>query len=321
VSNEHSCFYAAIGLTSQGDCHSLTQHMLELILSFTFIERAVIFEAYERGRGDDGLPQLAFRRFTDNLSDERAQDNEPGLVECVIKKLPVEVPLAGRRTRLVFPVDSDPGPFRVVAVDGEEISPQERVLLLNLVTLYRNQVSMLDGKERDALTGLLNRQTFDLRLMQLTELRRLHGGSAWLGALDIDHFKRVNDSYGHLLGDEVLLHFSQLMQRHFRYTDFLFRFGGEEFIVLLSNSDAEGAAQAFERFRKAVEEFDFPAVGRVTVSIGYTQMMVGMLPTTLVDWSDRALYEAKDGGRNRVVYYEHRDDKAAKRGDFDIELF
>ncbi len=98
MSNEHSCFYAAIGLTSQGDCHSLTQHMLELILSFTFIERAVIFEAYERGRGDDGLPQLAFRRFTDNLSDERAQDNEPGLVVCVINKLPVEVPLAGRRT-------------------------------------------------------------------------------------------------------------------------------------------------------------------------------------------------------------------------------
>jgi len=142
-----------------------------------------------------------------------------------------------------------------------------------------------------------------------------------LGAMDIDHFKRVNDTYGHLYGDEVLLHFAQLMERHFRYTDFLFRFGGEEFIVLLTNTDATGARRALERFRQIVSEFDFPSVGQVTVSIGFTRIEPETLPTTLVDWSDRALYYAKEHGRNQVVHYA--DIRPADEGDgsSEVELF
>jgi len=308
-------FHAAIGLTSQGDGYSLTGHLGTLFRTLEFIDDIQVFEVY--GTADSPV----FRRFTDDLSDNRVPADEPGLHECFEREGPVEVPVSRGGVRLVFPVISKSGPLRLVALEGQEISPEERVLSMNLLTLYQNQVNVMDSKERDALTGLLNRQTFDLRLMQVTRLRQQDGGSAWLGAMDIDHFKRVNDTYGHLYGDEVLLHFAQLMERHFRYTDFLFRFGGEEFIVLLTNTDATGARRALERFRQIVSEFDFPSVGQVTVSIGFTRIEPETLPTTLVDWSDRALYYAKEHGRNQVVHYA--DIRPADEGDgsSEVELF
>lgn len=318
MSNDQSYFYAAIGITAQDDCYSLTQHTVALLQSLTFVRNATVFEAY---RQEDVQEGYVMRRFTYDLDETRVAPDEPGLADCARRKAPQEITLDNGQTRLVFPVESKVGPLRLMAIEGESISPEERVLLLNLVTLFANQVNVLDGKERDSLTGLLNRQTFDLRLMQVTELRKQHGGTAWLGAFDIDHFKRVNDTYGHLYGDEVLLHFGQLMQRSFRYTDFLFRFGGEEFIVILSNTDAEGAAQTMERFRKAVAEYDFPAVGRVTNSIGYTQIEPGTLPTTLVDWADKALYHAKQTGRNKVVHYADIRQEGDRPAESDIELF
>lgn len=319
--HEYSCFHAAIGLTSQRDCHSLTQHTLVLSQSLAFVDRAAVYEAYRHGGGKDDRDAWVFRRFTNDLNEERTPVDEPGLLDCSENKIPIEVIVAGPRTRLVFPVESIAGPLRLMSFEGGEISPEERVLLFNLVTLFRNQVNVLDGRERDPLTGLFNRHTFDLRLMQVTELCH-HGGCACLAALDIDHFKRVNDTFGHLYGDEVLLHFAQIMQRQFRYTDFLFRFGGEEFIILLTNTTLGGAASALERFRAVVADYRFPAVGQVTVSTGYTQIQAGTLPTTLVDWADRALYRAKETGRNRVVSYEDiRVVGEVEAGATDVELF
>lgn len=296
---DDSCIYAAIGLTSQGDCHALSQHMLGILEALAFVKRAAIFEVY----ASPGEAPI-FRRFTDKLDEERSTLNEPGLMESLARRAPLEIPDQGQgATRLVFPVESSAGPLRVICLDGGEISPQERVLLLHLITLYRNQVNVLDGKERDALTGLLNRQTFNLRLLQVIALRRQLGGQAWLAALDIDHFKRVNDTYGHLYGDEVLLQLAQLMQRHFRYTDFLFRFGGEEFLVLLTHAAPAGAVLALERFRRAVEQHRFPGGEQITVSIGYTPLESRILPTTLMDRADQALYLAKQTGRNQVRPY------------------
>ncbi|HNF78389.1 MAG TPA: GGDEF domain-containing protein, partial [Thauera aminoaromatica] len=121
-----------------------------------------------------------------------------------------------------------------------------------------------------------------------------------LAVLDIDHFKRVNDTFGHLLGDEVLLRFARIMEHSFRYNDRLFRFGGEEFLVLM-RTDETGAGLALERFRAAVEAYDFPCVGRLTVSIGYACAAGAPLAPDLVDIADQALYSAKREGRNRVI--------------------
>jgi diguanylate cyclase (GGDEF)-like protein len=126
----------------------------------------------------------------------------------------------------------------------------------------------------------------------------------WLAVMDIDHFKRINDSFGHIIGDEVLILLSQLMRDSFRLHDQLFRFGGEEFVAVLRTGSAEDTARILERFRERVAENAFPLVGQVTISIGYTLVDPLDTPTELVARADSALYYAKQNGRNLVACYE-----------------
>jgi diguanylate cyclase (GGDEF)-like protein len=145
-----------------------------------------------------------------------------------------------------------------------------------------------------------------------------------LAVLDIDHFKRVNDTYGHLMGDEVLLHFAQCMNHTFRDYDLLFRVGGEEFVVVLRNVDADRAHAVMERFRKVVETHYFPQVGQITASIGVTFIGPHDLPGLVIDRADQALYYVKQHGRNQVAFYEHLVAQGAlqqKQVESDIELF
>jgi diguanylate cyclase (GGDEF)-like protein len=142
--------------------------------------------------------------------------------------------------------------------------------------------------------------------------------------MDIDHFKKVNDTFGHLMGDEVLLHFSQCMNSTFREYDLLFRVGGEEFVVVLKNVSMDLARTVFERFRQVVENHYFPQVGRITTSIGVTEITGNDLPVTTMDRADQALYYAKDHGRNQVLFYEslRSENKVAdKSASNDVDLF
>ncbi|KLD69359.1 GGDEF domain-containing protein [Xanthomonas pisi] len=181
----------------------------------------------------------------------------------------------------------------------------EQAMLQGFARFFQNYRSLLDDAQRDALTGLRNRKTFDDVVLGL-----FAGGpdapatdGIWLGIVDIDHFKRVNDTFGHLYGDEVLLLVAQLMQRAFRQEDLLFRFGGEEFVIVLRGVDRDVAVSLFERFRLAVAEHVFPQVGQVTLSTGIVELTHGRLISQLLDEADKALYWAKQHGRNRAVVY------------------
>jgi diguanylate cyclase (GGDEF)-like protein len=150
--------------------------------------------------------------------------------------------------------------------------------------------------------------TADLELPPeyLSDGRRVGGSPCgyWIGVIDIDHFKRVNDRFGHLIGDEVLLLLSRLMGRSFRIHDRLYRFGGEEFLVLMRCHGEDDAAQAFERFRSNTELFQFPQVGTVTVSVGFTAVRPADTPRGAFERADWAVYHAKAHGRNQVCCYE-----------------
>lgn len=179
-----------------------------------------------------------------------------------------------------------------------------------ILNVYRNYLNLLDDSERDALTGLLNRRTFDdhyTRLVGSTiEERRKNETSPlrhWLAVVDIDHFKRVNDQFGHLYGDEVLILIANLLRLSFRPHDRIFRFGGEEFVILLRTATLEDARSAFERLRASVERYSFPQVGRVTISLGFTAITNASSVRSLGS-ADQALYHAKENARNRVCYYE-----------------
>jgi diguanylate cyclase len=158
--------------------------------------------------------------------------------------------------------------------------------------------------ERDELTGLPNRRSI---LAQLTEeeARLVRGGLAFgVALLDIDHFKRVNDRYGHAMGDEVLRTFAKIVAGSLRNTDRIARFGGEEFVLLLPNiSEARLAELAAERSRCAVKDHpwtDLAADLEVTCSIGLTMSRAGEGVAAMLERADAALYRAKSEGRNVV---------------------
>ena len=214
----------------------------------------------------------------------------------------------------VFPLAGNPGSIGVLEIGTTEpLSDDARRLVSAVLRLYINFQNLLDYGERDALTELLNRKTFDGAFLKATieqkltvenghDDRRETGseGSYWLAMIDIDHFKRVNDNYGHLIGDEVLLLLARLMRAHFRFHDQLYRFGGEEFVVLMRCHCEAEAARVLERLRVTTANHLFPQVGSVTISIGFSEIKTGDTPSGAFERADKAVYHAKANGRDQV---------------------
>lgn len=179
-----------------------------------------------------------------------------------------------------------------------------------LLSAYNHLIHLLRNKDTDSLTGLFNRQSFDSRLSKLHKNFGFENRANdepcqfCFALLDIDFFKKVNDKYGHIYGDEVLLIFSNLMKKTFRDTDMLFRYGGEEFAVLLHDVNLKQADSVLNRFRKNIEAFDFPMENKVTTSIGYCEFNNKLPLISIIDRADKALYYAKEHGRNNVNGFE-----------------
>jgi diguanylate cyclase (GGDEF)-like protein len=173
----------------------------------------------------------------------------------------------------------------------EEVSRQAELL---------QQISIRDG-----LTGTYNRRFLDERLKEEVTRAARYRQPLSAALLDIDHFKSINDSLSHAIGDDVLQVLATVVSEQLRDTDLLVRYGGEEFVVLLPLTALENAGKAAEKVRAAVEEHDWKSVHpglRVTVSIGVAEMTSPEVPDSLIDAADRKLYEAKKAGRNRVRF-------------------
>ena len=185
------------------------------------------------------------------------------------------------------------------------------IMINELLTIFKMKyqytekefMSVLDG-----LTGLYNRRQFEIGLEQEYNRTRRHPSDFSLAILDIDFFKKVNDTYGHQYGDYVLKTVADLMKKSFRKTDLLYRYGGEELVMIMPETNVEGALIPVQRLRRMVEEYDFDYNGvkaKVTVSIGLTMNYQNLESTTeILKSADQALYKAKEDGRNRVVLYE-----------------
>lgn len=207
-----------------------------------------------------------------------------------------------------------------IRLDHEQpCSPETRLIIEGIVTVYAHHQDLLDYSERDSLTGLLNRKTFDTRFARMTaqcvvsrqnavpgQAERRSGEQVrenWLAVVDIDHFKKINDRFGHLYGDEVLILLANVLKSSFRANERIFRFGGEEFVILLRSATRENAMMVFERLRRAIEQHNFPQVGQVTISLGFASIS-GDTPVVVLGHADQALYYAKQHGRNQVQLYD-----------------
>ena len=249
---------------------------------------------------------------------------------CVTGCRPVHRDAVGGSRSVFFPVEEGSHVIGLLEIElNNSMSAREIRLVQGVLRILSNQIALLDYGERDTLTGLLNRKTFESRFARisggLTDVAAFAAGPvSWLGLLDVDRFKSINDTYGHVMGDEVLLLVSQIMQRTLRGGDHLFRFGGEEFVVVLEDTHVAGAEIAFERIRAAIENQRFPQVGKVTASLGYTTIRRQEAPAICIERADAALYFVKHNGRNGVRCFEHLVESGAltlKDNSGDVELF
>jgi diguanylate cyclase (GGDEF)-like protein len=169
------------------------------------------------------------------------------------------------------------------------------VVVFNDITNLNNLATM------DTLTQLANRFEFDKILGHSMDVARRYERSLSVLLLDIDHFKSVNDNFGHLVGDEVLKAFSELLRKQIRQSDVVARWGGEEFIILLPDTSLASAIKMAEALRQRIEVNTFDTVGNLTCSIGAAEFNTIEKADDLLHRADENLYRAKNGGRNRVM--------------------
>jgi len=211
------------------------------------------------------------------------------------------------------------GVMTIEEKDGDESFSESDLEFLSLIAaetgiaiekarLYEKmeQMSVTDG-----LTGIANRRYFDTRLREEMLKAKRYNLPLSVIMLDIDHFKNFNDTYGHLIGDEILKHLATLLKGNVRETDIVARYGGEEFAVICPDCDTDRAAALAERLRDIVEKEEihgsreYPSL-HITISLG-----IGNLPEdasteeALVKAADEALYHAKQHGRNRVTVFRN----------------
>ena len=204
-------------------------------------------------------------------------------------------------------------------VDG--FGPGELQSLESVADICANSIQNAHYVERvkqlaylDGLTGIFNRRFFELRILEEIERARRYGTGISVIMADIDQFKRLNDEFGHLLGDEVLRQVSSIFHQHLRKTDVVCRYGGEEFALLLTQANEEQASAVAEKLRRTIEKWQFPGVPRaITISAGVAAFPLhGRNRDELVRVADSGLYLAKQAGRNRVCMTDAR--QAASNG-------
>ncbi len=198
---------------------------------------------------------------------------------------------------------------------GEEFTPADRELIESLLGSLayplRNALEykkVAEDATRDPLTGAYNRGVMEAALTREVALAKRHKLPLSFLMIDIDHFKNVNDTYGHATGDHVLNAFADCIAQHIRATDILFRYGGEEFTVLLNNTPLQGALTLAERIRRAAEHGECVADNgekiSITASIGVACLGEGDTDQDLFNHADKALYMAKEHGRNCIRYLQ-----------------
>jgi len=209
---------------------------------------------------------------------------------------------AGADDYLVKPIDLDE--LRARLVSAERVLSLYRRLAEKNTRLRRDSQTAFRLARTDALTGVANRRRLEEELESLWSQTTRYGHRYSLVLCDIDWFKAYNDHFGHLAGDDALRHVARTIQAELRRGDTLYRFGGEEFLVVLPEQHAAEASRVAERLRRAVEDTGLPTPagnGVVTISIGVAALSAS--DESVESWlvrADRALYRAKEKGRNRV---------------------
>ena len=170
---------------------------------------------------------------------------------------------------------------------------------INFMYTRTKQMSLIDP-----LTGLYNRRHFDSCFEREFMRAKRYGNALSIAVIDVDFFKNINDTHGHSFGDFVLKEIAYLAANTVRTTDLIFRYGGEEFVIIFTETDRDNAIVPLDRLRQIIEEHNFRFNNteiRVTISIGISSDIQAQTPQEMFDNADKALYKAKETGRNQII--------------------
>lgn len=323
-----SLLQSVVTITEQRDRERLEQALLDTFAEIMPIKRITLYQLISGDQGDEAMI------VCEGASGSTSSNSRHGTCFAVARQLEFHTVIETGHEfvqrvqennifQSVYPIHSSKGISGLLEIISDRHSEEDQRTIHALLKIYSNYLRILLESETDTLTGLLNRRTFDQNIGKIiaertapdnvaftagqsNQARRKGSAEAfhWLAIMDIDHFKRVNDKYGHLYGDEVLVLLARYMRQVFRRQDKLFRFGGEEFIVVLDRTSLESAREVLERFRNTIEQLEFPQIGRVTVSIGFVCLSQTEIPLVTIGHADQALFYAKQNGRNQVCQYE-----------------
>ena len=327
---ENKILQSVVEITKQRDLDSLEYSLVVTMAELVPITEICVLKVINENNLDKLDASVCLTALTDELGNKKYSWGEASQIitadQDVINCLK-SAEISAHNTseglsRFLAPITSDGKTIGALSVKSNEDIADFRSLIDGFVRIYNNYIIIFNESERDKLTGLYNRRTFDNKLQRLfhtqktqrqqylasehlTERRtKAPDAFVWLVIFDIDHFKRVNDEYGHVFGDEVLLTLSQIMKGCFRASDLKFRIGGEEFVIILEPAVFEIAKGLLERFRKTIADHNFPQIGTVTISIGFAKITDRDYPPAILECADKALYYAKEHGRNCVYNYE-----------------
>lgn len=254
--------------------------------------------------------------------------------QCIDDKRPVAIEENGN-FMVAVPILMQGAVVKVLWVQAPEaLNEHQQFMLRSFARIYENFFNIVLDSETDSLTGLLNKKAFysqvatameqDPGTVQLADNRHSEPGYFWLVIFDVDKFKKINDTFGHLYGDEILLLVANTMAEIFDESDLLFRFGGDEFVVLMSPRTKAEARAVLQAFQQAIAGIKNDKLWQVTCSMGGVNASGAENPSDLLVQADRALYYVKEHGRAQVAFYcdlLEQGELANAHFDDDIELF
>jgi len=194
-----------------------------------------------------------------------------------------------------------------MVISSQALKQQMDATVSEITTLKKELKGIKHTARTDMLTGLLNRRGFDEALLEARLYSIDHNQALSIILADIDHFKKVNDTHGHLIGDSVLKMLSKLLKEHIKGKDIAARFGGEEFIIILPETPLKGAFILAEQIRMSLRTMKWTAkesgksIGSITISLGVAQFKSNETTESLIHRADNALYFAKENGRNKTI--------------------
>jgi len=197
------------------------------------------------------------------------------------------------------------GSICIMGTEPRTFSAAEADILKGFAGIIVTQLELSLAVRRDSLTGCFSRSAFEGFLRDAADAKRAHGRPATLALFDVDHFKSINDRFGHPVGDVVLKALAEVTQSILRRSDQFGRLGGEEFGILMNNANLGAASLIAERARETIEKLNLPQLGGPAVTVSFGLAELGPQHTKIADWinsADAALYHAKRGGRNCVKH-------------------